>query len=232
MDRTTGRAEPSLAEADVEFDVRDAVLFREIAATGSVAQAAETLGRSRARVLFRIDALEEAFGPLVDRTRGGTSGGGSQLTDAAIRLLERYDRLKAALRATAEVPETVLEGEIARVSGELATVDTRLGEVRGLHAGLAPGESAQVRIGADAITVLDPSADPAPDATSARNRLAGSVTTIEPGETVFTVHVDVRGTAFPVLVTGESVSRLQLEEGSEVRLTWKATATRLVEVSR
>lgn len=227
MSDTSGQGRAALVRDGVEFDERDVRLLRAIGETGSVAKASTTLGRSRARDLSRIEELESAFGELVHRRRGGSGGGGSELTDTATRLLNQYERLQAALSATARVPETVLEGTVSSVSGELADVTTSVGTVRGLHDDVDLEERVQVRIGADTLTVLDPAADPDPDATSARNHLSGTVSGIERGETVFTVCVDVDGTDFRALVTADSADRLELTEGREVVLTWKATATRL-----
>lgn len=227
MDEPSGSGRAALKRDGVEFDERDVTLLRAIDETGSVAKASSNLGRSRARDLSRIEELESAFGELVERRRGGTGGGGSRLTDDARGLLDRYERLQAALSATAQVPETVLTGTISSVSGELADVSTAVGTVRGLHHGVAVDDAVQVRIGADSITVLDPAADPDPDATSARNQTAGTVESISRGETVFTVAVDVGGATFSALVTRDSAVRLDLQVGEDVVLTWKATATRL-----
>ena len=236
MDETGGwsgdRGRAALVEGDVEFDARDATLLRAIGRTGSVARASSELGRSRARVLSRIETLETAFGELVERRRGGVGGGGSRLTDEGAELLDRYDRLEAALAATAGIPETVLSGTVEEVTGELADVHTEIGTVRGLHGGLGIGDSVQVRIGADAVTIRDPGANVPPDATSARNRRQGRVSTIEPGETILTVHVEVDDIRFQVLVTEDSATRLDLRDGREVAVSWKATATRLVEKTR
>jgi len=135
MDETSGQGRATLVRDEVEFDDRDVTLLREIDETGSVAKASTNLGRSRARDLSRIGELESAFGDLVERRRGGSGGGGSELTDTARRLLNQYERLQVALTATAQVPETVLEGTVSSVSGELADVATSVGTVRGLHDG-------------------------------------------------------------------------------------------------
>ena len=232
MDETGDQGRAALVEGDVEFDARDAALLRAVDRTGSVARASSEMGRSRARVLSRIETLEGAFGDLVERRRGGAGGGGSRVTENGTDVLDRYDRLEAALAATAGVPETVLSGTIGSVSGELADVDTEIGTVRGLHDGLAAGDPVQVRIGADAVTLHDPDTEVPADATSARNRRQGRVSTVEPGETVLTVHVDVDEVRFQVLVTDESATRLDLCEGRAVDVSWKATATRLVEKTR
>lgn len=230
----TGRGRAVLVENDTEFGDRDAVLLRAIDRSGSVAGAAAELGRSRARALQRLEALESAFGSLVERTRGGSGGGGSQLTDAGRELLARYDRLAAALTAAATVPETVLHGTVTDVDGELATVRSPVGSLRALHDGVDVDEEVQIRLGADAVT-LHPTGDaPAPDATSARNRVVGDVVAVERGETVNEVAVAVDGSSdsdgealqFRALVTAESASRLDLTTGREIVLSWKATATR------
>lgn len=231
MDEASGQGRATLARDGIEFDARDAVLLREIGDTGSVAKASTNLGRSRARDLSRIEALEEVFGELVERRRGGSGGGGSQLTENATRLLKQYDRLQAALTATAQVPETVLDGTVTATSGELAEVTTDVGTIWGLHDGVAATDTVQLRIGADAITVLDPTDSPSPDSTSARNRLSGRVTDIERGKTVFTIGVDVEKTTFRALITADSAGRLELREGRDLVITWKATATRLVPVT-
>lgn len=222
----TGRGRAVLVENDTEFGERDAVLLRAIDQSGSVAGAAAELGRSRARALQRLETLEGAFGPLVERTRGGSGGGGSRLTDAGRALLARYDRLAAALAAAATVPETVLEGAVVATDGEIATVETAIGPVHTLHDGIETGDEVQVRLGADSVTLHPPADAPGPDATSARNRVLGRVTDVDRGETVIEVAVDVADLRFRALVTEESAARLDLTPGCEILITWKATATR------
>lgn len=224
---TSGRGRAALVEGEIEFDSRDAALLRAIDRTESIATAASELGRSRARALRRIDTLEEAFGELVDRQRGGSGGGGSRLTENGTGLLDRYDRLEAVLTATARVPETVLRGTVRAIDGELAEVETDVGPLQGLHDGVNEDAAVQVRVGADAVTVHEPKTVPESDSTSARNRLRGRVTDVGPGETVLEIGLDVEGTEFRTLLTEESATRLDLREGTEVAITWKATATRL-----
>lgn len=224
----TGRGRAVLVEDDAEFGERDAVLLRTVDRSGSVASAATELGRSRARALQRLEALEEAFGPLVERTRGGSGGGGSKLTDGGRALLARYDRLAAALAAAATVPETVLEGAVVGIDGEIATVETPIGPIYTLHDGIEPGDEVQVRLGADSVTLHPPSDAPGPDSTSARNRVLGRVTDVDRGETVIEVAVDVDGLCVRALVTEESAAKLDLTPDCEVRIAWKATATRSI----
>ena len=118
MDDPIGRGRARLVEGDVEFDGRDAALLETIAREGSVARAAAELGRSRARAPSRIETLEAGFGELGERRRGGRSGGGSRLTEAGTRLLNRYERLAAAVAAAARGPQTVLDGTGTAGEGE------------------------------------------------------------------------------------------------------------------
>ncbi|MFC7156620.1 TOBE domain-containing protein [Halomarina halobia] len=216
-----------LREGDVAFDARDATLLRAIDDGGSLNAAAAELGRSYARAHARLADLEAAFGPLVERQRGGSGGGGSRLTGNATRLLARFDRLRSAVSGTVEAEETVVSGRVVDREGELATVETAAGSLRALAP--ADADAVQVGVRADAIT-LHPSGDaPRTGATSARNRLRGSVTAVDRGEAIARVAVDV-GTDAPLvaLVTVDSVERLGLAPGKPVVATFKATATRAV----
>ncbi|MFC7096967.1 TOBE domain-containing protein [Halobaculum marinum] len=222
--------EASLVADGVTFDGRDAALLRAIAAAGSVSGAAAELGRSRARALSRLETLEGAFGDLVDRRRGGAGGGGSRLAENATALLARFDRLTAALAGTAGATESVFEGVVTGRDGELALVDTDAGAVRALAVGdptPATGDRVQVSVRADAVTLHDPTETPSPDATSARNRFEGVATAVDRGDAVVDVHIDVGANAtLSALVTVDSADRLGLTVGSDVVVSFKATATR------
>lgn len=223
-----GHAEAAVIADDTRFAERDAKLLAAIAEYGSVNRASEELGRSHARALKRIEALEAAFGTLVERTRGGSGGGGSRLTENARSLLDRYDRLDAAVAAAASVRETVLDGTVANVVGELADVDTAIGRVRGVQDDVEDGQRVQVRIPSDALTVHLPGEEIDPDATSARNRRRATVTAMDAGETVHTLTLDVDGVRFYAIITEDSRDRLDIGVDRAVVINWKATATRLI----
>ncbi|QIB75925.1 LysR family transcriptional regulator [Halogeometricum borinquense] len=213
----------------VSFDGSDARLLATIAETGSVSGAAESLGRSRARCLARLRELEDALGPLVERRRGGSDGGGSELTAAARDVLGRFDRLQATLSGTADVPETVLSGIVTHVEGELCSVETDAGTIRAVatESVRTVEKAVTVSVRADAVTLHDPSDTPDESATSARNRLSGTVEGVKRGDAVATVSVSVGlSTPLRAFVTVESVRRLSLEPGTSVVASWKATATR------
>jgi molybdate transport system regulatory protein len=227
--------EAHLRADGVAFDGDDAELLRTIDREGSLNRAADALGRSYSRSLQRLTELEEAVGPLVARQRGGSGGGGSELTDEARDLLARFERLRAEFTGTAEVEETVLPGRVVAREGELATVETDAGRVRALapqNAGPDDGrgddaEDVQVALRADTVTLHDPADAPAAVATSARNRFEGRVTAVAEAEAVARVTVDV-GAADPLvaIVTTSSVEKLGLEAGTPVVASFKATATR------
>lgn len=213
-----------LRRGDVSFGARDATLLRTVDDAGSLNAAASELGRSYARAHQRLTDLEEAFGPLVDRTRGGTGGGGSELTPGARDLLERFDRLRTEFDAVAVVEETVFDGTVRERDGELAVVETEAGRVRAL---VPPGATAvSLTLRADAVTLHAPEDVPDTDATSARNRLSGTVTELDRGEAVVRAQLDVGGsTPLVALVTAESADRLGLAVGASVVASFKATAT-------
>ncbi len=222
--------EVQLAVGDLAVTKRDIELLAAIDDRGSIHAAAAALGRSYAHAQRRIVALEEALGPLTERTRGGSGGGGSSLTDTARELSRRFGRLDAASSGLATVEKTVLEGRVVDRTGELGVVETGIGRLRAL---VPPEtESVEVSIRADAVTLTAPSETPDEDGTSARNRFSGSVRAIETGETIATVAVDVGGeTPLSALVTRSSLDRLGLAPGTEVAVSFKATATRATRAS-
>lgn len=240
--------EAQLQAGGVTFDVTDAELLRAIAEHGSVLGAAEALGRSRARALNQIEALEDEFGPLVERQRGGSDGGGSRLTAGAWTLLDQFDRVRAALSGTANVAEAVLRGDVVDREGELGVIETDAGVVRALlvdeplavggegtgggtgtdaSSRLESGARVQLSVPADTVTLHDPTDVPTSGATSARNRFSGTVSRVDVGESIARVAVDV-GADVPLLalVTHESRDRLGLEPGVDIVAAFKSTATR------
>lgn len=223
-----------LRAGDVSFGGTDAELLRAVAAEGSVSGASETLGRSRARTLKRIDALEDAFGSLVERQRGGASGGGSSLTPTARDLIARFRRLRATLAGTAKTGECVIYGTVTDRDDELCVVQTAAGEVRAQFVDigtqpLADDLDVQVSIRADTVTLHSPTAAPAGDATSARNRFEGRVIDIQQAQAIGRVTLDIGAdNRLVALLTDESFERLQLSPGDSVIASFKATATRAI----
>ena len=219
-------------EADgVAFDTRDAELLRAVDEHGSLNAAANALERSFAHAQRRIVTLEDAFGDLVRRQRGGSGGGGSELTDSARDLLARFDRLGAEFDSVAEATLSVFPGRVRRRDGELATIEVAQGQVVAIvPQTVRVDDPVEVSVRADAVTVELPEGSPAADATSARNRFAGNVVEVIRGEAVGRLAVDIgTDTLLWSLVTTDSLDRMGLDDGAErteVVASFKATATR------
>lgn len=219
--------EARIGKGETAFDARDAELLRAVDEHGSLNGAVEALGRSFAHAQRRVVALEESFGQLVVRHRGGAGGGGSELTDGARTLLARFDRLRAEFTGVAAAPQTVLPGTVTDRDGELVTVRTAIGSIRAL----APSsvERVEVSIRADTVTLHSPAEPPADTVTSALNRFTGAVSSIELGESVATIELDLGNEVrLAALLTRASVDRLGFELGSDAVATFKATATRAI----
>jgi len=90
----------------------------------------------------------------------------------------------------------------------------------------------RLTIRADAVTLQSPSGPAESERTSARNRLEGTVSTVDAGEAVALVAIDVGSVTLSALVTGASVDTLDLRPGTPVVASFKATATRGVPVDK
>lgn len=226
-----GALEMRLAVGDAVVTERDVVLLETIEQHGSIHAAAHALERSYSHAQRRVVELEEALGPLVERQRGGSGGGGSSLTEDARELLARFERLETAAEGLTAVEETVLPGTVIERDGELGTVDCDPGRLRAL---VPPeGETVTVAIRSDTVTLTPPEETPAPDETSARNRFSGVVESVESGESVARVRLAVGSeVSLAALVTHTSVDRLDLAPGRQVVASFKATATRATPTHR
>jgi molybdate transport system regulatory protein len=102
QERPAPRLEPRLRfphPGPDAFGPGKAELLRHIAATGSIRTAAAELGMSYNRAWQLVAAMNALFrSPLVERTRGGGSGGGAVLTPLGEEILTRYSRMEAACR--------------------------------------------------------------------------------------------------------------------------------------
>jgi molybdate transport system regulatory protein len=71
-------------------------LLEAIIETGSISAAARKLGMSYRRAWLLIEDINSRLAkPAVMRTKGGTQGGSSDLTDTGKRLVELYRELEA-----------------------------------------------------------------------------------------------------------------------------------------
>lgn len=213
----------TLDKAGVRFTERDVELLRAIDKHGSLNKAATALGRSYSRSQQRIVELEDAFGRLVERQRGGSGGGGSSLTETSEQLLAEFDRLEAEFTGLTEVKETVFDGTVIERDGELGTVETAAGRVRAI---VPSTDEVRVAIRADAITLHTPGSLPGTE-TSARNQFHSTVAEIIDGDSLAQVVLDLdTETELNALVTQTSVETLALTPGDSVVATFKTAGTR------
>lgn len=208
-------------------DVRDVQALRAVDESGSMSAAADELGRSYSRIQQRVSELEGTLGPLVSRERGGFGGGGSELTDRATDLIERFERLQAELSRLSHTEESVFAGTVVDREGMLGTVETAAGRV----GAIVPDDGNDVRVSvrSDAVGLHDPSEAPAPTETSVRNRLEATIAEIDGEDGLVRVLADVDAERpLRALITEASLAKLDLSEGDTVVASFKATATRAV----
>ncbi len=87
-----------------------AALLESIERTGSISAAARAMGMDYKRAWMLIDSLNQAFtSPAVERTTGGTGGGGAVLTPLGADLVARYRKLEARVAKLAAADLRVLE---------------------------------------------------------------------------------------------------------------------------
>ena len=83
-------------ESGARFGPGKAALLESVRDTGSIAAAARSMDMDYKRAWMLIDSLNRAFDkPVVERTTGGSGGGGAVLTRFGADLLSRYRRLEA-----------------------------------------------------------------------------------------------------------------------------------------
>jgi molybdate transport repressor ModE-like protein len=78
-------------------------LLLKIESLGSINSAAKAMGMSYSKAIKLIASTEKAMGiTLLERSIGGTEGGGSKLTSEARDLVDRYNRYEEASREAVE----------------------------------------------------------------------------------------------------------------------------------
>jgi len=85
---------------EIAFGPGKADLLDAIQETGSISAAGKKMGMSYRRAWLLVDAMNRCFQqPLVDTTKGGTNGGGTQLTETGLFVLRHYRELQAEISA-------------------------------------------------------------------------------------------------------------------------------------
>lgn len=217
---------PHLAIDDVTVTDRDMDMLRAIDRYGSMYKAAAQLGRSYPHLQRRVVELEDTIGQLTRRVRGGKDGGGTELTSDALDLIQKFERLRVELSGVTNVPEAVIAGTVTDQNGVLATVRTAAGDITARVPKTA--EDVEIAVRADAVVLMNPQS-PSHGQTSLRNQIPGVVSELVIDETIATVTVEIaNGVTIKSIVTEESVSRLHIEEGTDVIAAFKSTAARAV----
>ena len=87
-----------------------AELLEHISATGSISEAARLMGMSYNRAWLHVKTMNESFQePVVNSSRGGTAGGGAELTETGKRALALYKQMEEqAAKATAKTEQELL----------------------------------------------------------------------------------------------------------------------------
>ena len=80
-----------MLDEEIAFGPGKADLLDAIQATGSISAAGKQLGMSYRRAWMLVDSMNRCFQqPLVQTATGGTQGGGTQLTETGVDVLQRY----------------------------------------------------------------------------------------------------------------------------------------------
>lgn len=85
-------------------------LLRLVAETGSLSEAARRMKMSYMRAWLMVKVMNRCFHePLITTERGGSSGGGAQLTECGKKALELYDQMEKQSLAAMEKPWKALQ---------------------------------------------------------------------------------------------------------------------------
>ncbi len=80
-----------MLDDEIAFGPGKADLLDAIQATGSISAAGKQMGMSYRRAWMLVDSMNRCFQqPLVQTATGGTQGGGTQLTETGLDVLQRY----------------------------------------------------------------------------------------------------------------------------------------------
>ncbi|NJP41448.1 NTP transferase domain-containing protein [Oscillospiraceae bacterium HV4-5-C5C] len=125
----------TLATGLVMMNPQSRQLLSLIDWTGSVRTASTQMGMSYSKAWQLLQQAEEAYGQkLVDRQRGGSSGGRASLLPAAKNLLRRYDLLEEKLREAGQelfnqiFPEGWEQGAPQPTQSDLSVTNTQPAE--------------------------------------------------------------------------------------------------------
>ncbi len=86
-------------------------LLQAVAREGSISAGARAVGMSYKAAWDALDAMANLFGqPLLQTRAGGNAGGGAQLTQAGVKLIEAFQRMEAEMARVLRLIEPELSG--------------------------------------------------------------------------------------------------------------------------
>lgn len=95
-----------LLDEDIAFGPGKAGLLEAIQRAGSISAAAKTLDMSYRRAWMLVETMNSCFeSPLVKSAKGGSGGGGAEVTPEGLALLQAFRRME---QSVAQVVETHL----------------------------------------------------------------------------------------------------------------------------
>ena len=95
-----------LLDEDIALGPGKADLLEAIQRAGSISAAAKTLGMSYRRAWLLVETMNSCFdSPLVKSAKGGSGGGGAEVTPEGLALLQAFRRME---QEVAQVVETHL----------------------------------------------------------------------------------------------------------------------------
>lgn len=90
-------------------------LLEAIAEAGSITAGAKAIGMSYRRAWLLVSELNESLkSPALDSAKGGTHGGGSELTEVGRALIDAYRRVQATAASACAADIKTLTGLLAR----------------------------------------------------------------------------------------------------------------------
>jgi molybdate transport system regulatory protein len=90
-------------------------LLEHIAAFGSISAGARQMNMSYKHAWDLVEELNQLFGkPVISAQKGGSGGGGAELTEIGLAVVTRYRAVERAARAAAESHLAALQKELDR----------------------------------------------------------------------------------------------------------------------
>ena len=230
------------------------LLLREIALTGSIAQAAQHVGISYKTAWDAVDGLNNLFPqPLIVGRMGGKNGGGTQLTPYGEQVLLMFESVEHQYRASSTAPQLpdtfgiFLKGLLMKTSARNQFIgqvtEVKQGAVNSeVHLNIGGQQNIIATITNDSVMHLElQKGKPAhalikasavqlavnitPSQVSAENCLLGEVEDFTAGAVNCEVKVRlVSGKQMVAIITNESAMRLALGMGQTIYVLFSASS--------